>query len=207
MTDHNGTGFEVAAGLTALLLIGTMALGAYLAVPRSLRQLALSQAFRLDGSYSRRRQAIERWHLLKFVAEALSGPLLVALPVLLIGFLIHQWVVPFGIAWETLAAFHWDTDVWRQQVEESARSSHSEWGRARGYDQERILALQRIVWIGWPVIALGLVLGTCGACLVATKYLQKLILEYQRSLQARCLEYRLTDLSRHHFPQDGEEEQ
>lgn len=196
MTDLAGWPFEAAVLVLSLLFIGVLAAGAYLTIPRSLRQLALSRAFRFDGSYSGRRHGIERWHLFKFVGEALCGPLLVALPVVLIGFLVHQWVVPFGIASETLTAFHWDADVWQERVEETARSSHSAWAQAQGYNEEQILSLQRMVWKGWPVIALWLLLAILASCVATTRYLQRLIAEYQSGLEARCLEYRLTDASR-----------
>jgi hypothetical protein len=196
MTELPNWRFEAGVVLLAVLLIGLLAAGAYVTIPRSLRQLALSRGCRFDGSYSPRRHGIERWHLFKFVSEALCGPLLVALPVVLTGFLVHQWIVPFGIAVETLAAFHWDADVWRERVEETARSTHSAWAQAQGYDDERILALQRMVWTGWPIIALGLLLATLAACAATARYLRRLVARYQRHLEARCLEYRLTDASR-----------
>jgi hypothetical protein len=196
MTELLSWHFEAAVLLLMLLFISVLAAGAYLTIPRSLRHLALSRAFRFDGSYSPRRHRIERWHLVKFVGEALCGPLLVALPVVLIGFVVHQWVVPFGLAVETLGAFHWDADLWRERVEATARSSHSSWAEAQGYDKERILALQRMVWTGWPVIALALLLAALASIAAAARYLQRLVARYQRDLEERCLEYRLTDASR-----------
>lgn len=190
--------FELSVLVMAGVTLVCFGVGAYCALPGPLRQRSQRCSVRKDGTYSRRRAEIERRFRFKFAVEAMSGIAMVSLPVLALGFLIHQWVVPADMAFDALAQFDGDPEVWRERLdgdsEGSVRNAHSNWAERNSYSADGTQNLQALAWNGWPVVLTSFV-GVAVACFLLTlAYLKRLSKRFARQLNHRCEEYLFIDI-------------
>lgn len=187
--------------LHVLVILGIFILGvgisSYLALPERLRTRSIGRAYRLDGSHSSRREAIESRRRRKFLWDAMAITALLALPVLGLGFLIHHWIVPADMAVEAISRFDTDHEQWRANLESDTtgdlRSQHKEWARSADYSQDGVQSLQATAWHAWPALLVGMLLLSLGCIWLLVQSIRRLVHEFTQSLFRREFEYDQTD--------------
>jgi hypothetical protein len=134
--------FEVEVVLWLCAVVIGFGIAAWFVLPQPLRYRSQLCAWRRDGSLSERRSRIEAKLRTVFVHDAMVLMVLSSLPVLLSGFLIHQYLVPVDLAVESLSRFHPNPDAHRSRVEPKAgdnlRARHADHLREGGHSEERI---------------------------------------------------------------------
>jgi hypothetical protein len=75
------------------------------------------------------------------------------LPVVLLIWVVHSYVIPIPMATEVFALLDEDPDTWERNLEnEKIAEKHGEEFRKRGRTEGEIRLIQEVLWKGWPII-------------------------------------------------------
>jgi hypothetical protein len=198
------SGVSFSFELQILFLVLVFAIGvvaaAYLSLPAALRERSERCAYRRDGSFSDRRWSIEHRQRRKFTVDVLGATLVLSLPLLFTGLLVHQWLFPADLLPEAFSRFEWDPEAWEARLEDDAVRSvveeHSNRAETAGYSPESVRNLQSALWHGWPVFVLAMLLVTMVSLYTLVRYIRRAVRKFHLELIRRCGDYDATDIER-----------
>jgi len=198
------SGVSVSFELQILVIVAVFACGvvtaAYLALPAPLRTRSQRCAYRRDGSFSDRRYAIERQHRLRFMVDILGATVVLSLPLLFTGFLVHQWLFPADLLPEVISRFHMNPEEFEGALEDEGKGNlvkvHEERARNGDYSPETTRGIQTALWQGWPVLVLAMLVVATVSLITLLAYVRRAVRQFHLELLRRCGEYDITDIER-----------
>lgn len=164
-------------------------------LPSTIRAAIAENTRRLDGTWSRRRERIEKraQHKLRWNLIVVFVLLLVPGHVLLYG--IHTYVIPLPVGLDAVAAFRLPLADWKQSLrDDGIEGRYEKWQDAPNGADTR--TMKQLLWRSWP-----LVVGSCavwiGLSFLALKSIYIAALrELAAEIQSRSEQYKLHDLAR-----------
>lgn len=121
--------------------------------PRAIKKAIADNAYRIDGSFSRRRDDIEKRALRGFRWNLATAVVLIATPATLMVFGIHTYLMPLPLGFDAAASFRLSRLEWKQEIRESGTESRYDTWQAKGAhrsaDGQRVI--KRATWHGAPV--------------------------------------------------------
>lgn len=120
-------------------------------VPYKCWAMMRQNAYRLDGSFSQRRNRRENRALAAHAANLFVPLLFFGLTVFISTAYFFERVMPLSMVDECVGALTLDSDRFPIDVENLQRSHH-EVMSAKGFSEEEITAIQQSLWHDWPVV-------------------------------------------------------
>lgn len=175
----------------------SVAIVAFLALPRPLRQRSLARGYREDGSFSRRRESIEKRNRLKFVLDVAVATTLLGLPILASVFLIHQWVMSDDVATTAMGRFghsvERSSDTIGSELAVDIRSESTPWASTAGDSGAGARNAQANIWQAWPVLLGSMLLLSLLGVRMLMRSIRQLVDEFMQALIRREFEYDKAD--------------
>ncbi len=182
--------FEVA--LICLLVIFLS-----LKIPSSLVKASDDNCYRLDGSRSRRRELRERNALVRIRLDLFAVLIIVALSGNLLYFLIDYYLIPLSIVSETVNAFTFNLDAWRDEISDrNLDRDYFNWSGLGQFGNSELQAQPHFVKASFPII-----FGASIAWLICSLYFIRFaygctMSQYRQGIGLRCNEYLNVDIGR-----------
>lgn len=168
-------------------------------LPQRIRRAIRKNVQRLDGTVSKRRQAIERWHLLEFLANSLGVVLLVLLAANTVVYVVHTRIVPLPLAAQALTQFDTDKAMWADNLQNPDRGNVA--GQFHAW-QESGGSRARFNLFGlvttWPVVLLLVTLVGIGTFISLGHQYIKYLQYYEGGVGKRYQTYFTHDMQRRH---------
>ena len=185
--------------LMAFLLI--LAVGEVLIrnVPRSILNRAVENCIRMDGSWSRGRQSVERVSLSRLKGNLVFVMFLCVAPSLFGLWVFNREVIPLGLGVDAMSSIKFDSDQWKAQLGDQERQ-FDEWQRttaaSKGMSAQQH---KKLLWFTWPAIVALALMWIGVMALVISRYYVYCMRKYHQSVYSRASDYRWRDLSRNDF--------
>ena len=122
--------------------------------PRAIKKAISDNAYRIDGSLSKRRRDIEKRSLKNFRWNLVTATALIATPATLMVFGIHTYVMPLPLGFDAASKFRLSSEEWKQGIREAGiEGRYDTWqgnGEARSAVDRR--AIKHATWRGAPLV-------------------------------------------------------
>lgn len=163
-------------------------------LPPAIQRLIHTNCLRWDGSWSNRREKIERNDVARMRGAMLGFTLLLLIPTNALLLLVDDQWFPFSIGVNAIEDFRLDTNEWKPRLQDEIRD-FDRWSMDNRVPAENAELRKRLIWNSWPMIiilAAVWVIGNC--CFVAKCYLIALG-KLAESIRFRTESYKLHDLA------------
>ncbi len=166
-------------------------------IPHSLTKASRDNCYRLSGSISPRRESRERKALSEIRGNLNAVLIIVALSGNWLVLMIDTLVIPLPLATESLAAFSFDANSWREEI--SDRNLDREYATWRGLGQlgnSEILEQPHFVKTSFPILfglTLGWIMVSCA--FIRNSYLRTMR-DFYAGIRSRSTEYLNLDIGR-----------
>jgi hypothetical protein len=166
-------------------------------IPSSLTKASRDNCYRMDGSISPRREARERSAKSKIRSDLFAILLMVALSGNWIALAINSLVIPLPVAAETLSAFSFDIDAWRNEISDrNLDRQYSEWVALEHDGGVKSDKNQHFVKATFPVVFGAALAWLVGSFLLIWHAYLSTMREYSAGIKSRFTEYLNLDIGR-----------
>jgi hypothetical protein len=166
-------------------------------IPSSLTKASRDNCYRMDGSISPRREARERTAKSKIRSDLFAILLMVALSGNWIALAINSLVIPLPVAAETLSAFSFDIDAWRNAIRDrNLDRQYSEWVAMEHDGGVKSDKNQHFVKATFPVVFGAALAWLVGSFLLIWHAYLSTMREYSAGIKSRFTEYLNLDIGR-----------
>ena len=168
-------------------------------LPESIEASMAANCRRLDGTWSRNRQHIERKARKELRRNLVAALLFVLAPTSFLVYWVHTNIIPLSIGRDALFAMRRSQEEWKDSLRtDGTEADFDRWQQAEAgvHSYENARWRKRLLWRSWPVVA-GIMLIWCVVSFVVVKsvYLSSLR-GLARAIEYRSQRYFYRDLSR-----------
>lgn len=159
-------------------------------LPSALRRAKRDNCRRADGSWSRRREKIERESVADFRAEMVTALLFLALPLNVLAWVVHTEVIPIDVGISAVTSFDISTEKWKQNLGDEEKRFDGFFGNRGPAEVE---SRKRFLWNAWPLVVGGLFAAFVGAVIFLKNAYAHSLRELAKSIQYRHEQYRFRE--------------
>lgn len=159
-------------------------------LPSAIRRAKRDNCRRADGSWSRRREKIERESVADFRAELIQALLLLAFPLNVLVWVVHTELIPIDVGMSAVTSFDISTENWKRNLGDEEKRFEGFMGHRSPAEIE---ARKRFLWNAWPLVVGGLFAAFVGAVIFLKNAYAHSLRELARSVQYRHEQYRFRE--------------
>lgn len=155
-------------------------------LPQGLMKASEDNCFRLDGGRSRRRSAQERKALRKVRKDLFAVFLIVAITGNVLVLAVHTQILPLPIVGKAFSVFSLDTKEWQDNLQATrVDDMYEAWSRSKRGSTQDAVESQKLLWMGWPIVALGAAAWVLGCMYWLSFAFSKTLQEFESGITAR----------------------
>lgn len=167
-----------------ILLFGEILIGF---LPKQITTAMKFNCIRQDGTWSKKREAIEKHSINKLRWNIRVILLMVITPSILLTWIIDREVFPINLGASAVASFQVPESEWKNNLRDEERK-FDKWSKQKTW-RARSAQYKRFLWVTWPIILSGLIVWCLGSWLVIRQLYLREIKVLIRGVKQRQGEY------------------
>lgn len=190
----------VGNGLVTIIVCEAIAVFAFVKIltgnlPSAIQESSRANCRRLDGSWSTRREAIERKAHRKLFNTVVLLLLFIVVPSNVLFLFVNEEVFPLSVGFDAISNFRASPEEWKANLRDE-ESSFERWGRARHLSRESIDTRKRAIWHSWPMLVLGGIAWVVFCIFFFNGTYDRALRDLADSTQVRAEEYLVHDFTK-----------